>query len=154
MPWHDVHMTLTGEVVLDIVQHFVERWNEIKKRKVSPVERRLFTLLTALLIYSTATTSTYMLLSMHGNSDPTRAGGTTGSRYRTTSKSRPRKPSRALRSASTGTRWGAASSSGSTGGTTTGSLRKRKTRQRTCVHRTEHVACRLCAAYRTGAMAC
>ncbi|KAI0738349.1 phospholipase D/nuclease [Daedaleopsis nitida] len=33
MPWHDVHMTLTGEVVLDIVQHFVERWNEIKKRK-------------------------------------------------------------------------------------------------------------------------
>lgn len=34
MPWHDVHMTLTGPVVLDIVQHFVERWNEIKKRKV------------------------------------------------------------------------------------------------------------------------
>ncbi|TBU21722.1 phospholipase D/nuclease [Dichomitus squalens] len=33
MPWHDVHMTLTGEVVLDIVQHFVERWNEVKKRK-------------------------------------------------------------------------------------------------------------------------
>nr|GAT61270.1 phospholipase D [Mycena chlorophos] len=33
MPWHDVHMTLTGPVVLDIVQHFVERWNEIKKRK-------------------------------------------------------------------------------------------------------------------------
>ena len=34
MPWHDVHMTLTGEAVLDIVQHFVERWNEVKKRKV------------------------------------------------------------------------------------------------------------------------
>ncbi|KAG6828047.1 hypothetical protein H0H92_009547 [Tricholoma furcatifolium] len=33
MPWHDVHMTLIGPVVLDIVQHFVERWNEIKKRK-------------------------------------------------------------------------------------------------------------------------
>ncbi|KAF9027624.1 phospholipase D/nuclease [Hymenopellis radicata] len=33
MPWHDVHMSLTGPVVLDIVQHFVERWNEIKKRK-------------------------------------------------------------------------------------------------------------------------
>ncbi|KAI0773032.1 phospholipase D/nuclease [Trametes elegans] len=33
MPWHDVHMTLTGTAVLDIVQHFVERWNEIKKRK-------------------------------------------------------------------------------------------------------------------------
>ena len=33
MPWHDVHMTLIGPVVLDIVQHFVERWNEIKTRK-------------------------------------------------------------------------------------------------------------------------
>ncbi|KAI0064970.1 phospholipase D/nuclease [Artomyces pyxidatus] len=33
MPWHDVHMTLAGPVVLDIVQHFVERWNEIKNRK-------------------------------------------------------------------------------------------------------------------------
>ncbi|KAI0708777.1 phospholipase D/nuclease [Cerioporus squamosus] len=33
MPWHDVHMTITGDVVLDIVQHFVERWNEVKKRK-------------------------------------------------------------------------------------------------------------------------
>ncbi|KZV71453.1 phospholipase D [Peniophora sp. CONT] len=33
MPWHDVHMTLTGDVVLDIVQHFTERWNEVKKRK-------------------------------------------------------------------------------------------------------------------------
>ncbi|TFL05257.1 phospholipase D/nuclease [Pterulicium gracile] len=33
MPWHDVHMTMTGPAVLDIVQHFVERWNEIKKRK-------------------------------------------------------------------------------------------------------------------------
>ncbi|TFK38573.1 phospholipase D [Crucibulum laeve] len=33
MPWHDVHMTLVGSAVLDIVQHFVERWNEIKKRK-------------------------------------------------------------------------------------------------------------------------
>ncbi|KAI9060697.1 phospholipase D/nuclease [Trametes sanguinea] len=33
MPWHDVHMTITGTAVLDIVQHFVERWNEIKKRK-------------------------------------------------------------------------------------------------------------------------
>lgn len=27
-------MTLRGPVVLDISQHFVERWNEIKKRKV------------------------------------------------------------------------------------------------------------------------
>ncbi|KAI9435046.1 phospholipase D/nuclease [Lactarius indigo] len=34
MPWHDVHMTIDGPVVLDIVQHFVERWNEVKTRKV------------------------------------------------------------------------------------------------------------------------
>lgn len=27
-------MTLCGNAVLDISQHFVERWNEIKKRKV------------------------------------------------------------------------------------------------------------------------
>jgi hypothetical protein len=26
-------MTLEGTAVLDIVQHFVERWNEVKKRK-------------------------------------------------------------------------------------------------------------------------
>ena len=30
-----MHTTLVGPVVLDIVQHFVERWNEIKKRKVT-----------------------------------------------------------------------------------------------------------------------
>jgi phospholipase D1/2 len=33
MPWHDTHMTIDGPVVLDIVQHFVERWNEVKLRK-------------------------------------------------------------------------------------------------------------------------
>lgn len=27
-------MTIDGPVVLDIVQHFVERWNEVKTRKV------------------------------------------------------------------------------------------------------------------------
>lgn len=27
-------MTLAGPVVLDIAQHFIERWNEVKKRKV------------------------------------------------------------------------------------------------------------------------
>ncbi|KAI9510126.1 hypothetical protein F5148DRAFT_1182591 [Russula earlei] len=35
MPWQDVHMTIDGPVVLDIVQHFVERWNFIKGLKVS-----------------------------------------------------------------------------------------------------------------------
>ncbi|TFK51187.1 phospholipase D/nuclease [Heliocybe sulcata] len=39
MPWHDVHMTLEGPVVLDIVQHFTERWNEVKKRKYRTDER-------------------------------------------------------------------------------------------------------------------
>ncbi|KAG5341907.1 hypothetical protein C0989_007067 [Termitomyces sp. Mn162] len=39
MPWHDVHMTLLGPVVLDIVQHFVERWNEVKKRKYREDQR-------------------------------------------------------------------------------------------------------------------
>lgn len=33
MPWQDIHMTLTGPVVLDISQHFIERWNEVKERK-------------------------------------------------------------------------------------------------------------------------
>ena len=27
-------MTLMGPVVLDISQHFIERWNEVKERKV------------------------------------------------------------------------------------------------------------------------
>ncbi|KAH9830329.1 phospholipase D/nuclease [Rhodofomes roseus] len=35
MPWHDVHLTICGPSVLDLVQHFVERWNEIKRRKYS-----------------------------------------------------------------------------------------------------------------------
>ncbi|KXN92484.1 Phospholipase D1 [Leucoagaricus sp. SymC.cos] len=43
MPWHDVHMTFTGPVVLDVCQHFVERWNEIKKRKVCLVAQYLIT---------------------------------------------------------------------------------------------------------------
>ncbi|KAG9029137.1 hypothetical protein FRB95_005641 [Tulasnella sp. JGI-2019a] len=33
MPWHDLHSMVAGPVVLDIVQHFVERWNKIKKEK-------------------------------------------------------------------------------------------------------------------------
>ncbi|KAG8871679.1 hypothetical protein FRC20_010301 [Serendipita sp. 405] len=39
MPWHDVHMTIVGPTVLDIAQHFIERWNEVKKRKYAELER-------------------------------------------------------------------------------------------------------------------
>ncbi|KAF8317462.1 phospholipase D/nuclease [Clavulina sp. PMI_390] len=33
MPWQDCHMTIIGPSVLDVSQHFIERWNEVKKRK-------------------------------------------------------------------------------------------------------------------------
>ncbi|KAL8286802.1 hypothetical protein RQP46_004330 [Phenoliferia psychrophenolica] len=33
MPWHDVHMTLVGPVVMDIAQHYVERWNFVRSLK-------------------------------------------------------------------------------------------------------------------------
>jgi phosphatidylserine/phosphatidylglycerophosphate/cardiolipin synthase-like enzyme len=39
MPWHDVHMTLVGPVVLDIAQHFVERWNYIRDKKYKHDDR-------------------------------------------------------------------------------------------------------------------
>ncbi|EIW74184.1 phospholipase D [Coniophora puteana RWD-64-598 SS2] len=39
MPWHDLHMTLCGPVVLDLVQHFTERWNEVRRRKYQHNER-------------------------------------------------------------------------------------------------------------------
>ena len=33
MPWHDVSMALVGECVIDIAEHFVLRWNFIKRDK-------------------------------------------------------------------------------------------------------------------------
>ncbi|KAH9974594.1 hypothetical protein BGW80DRAFT_1436752 [Lactifluus volemus] len=39
MPWQDVHMTIDGPVVLDIVQHFIERWNWIKRVKYKDDKR-------------------------------------------------------------------------------------------------------------------
>ncbi|KAI5475207.1 phospholipase D [Pseudohyphozyma bogoriensis] len=33
MPWHDCHMMAVGPVVLDIAQHFVERWNFVRSLK-------------------------------------------------------------------------------------------------------------------------
>lgn len=41
LPWHDVHVTLLGPAVQDIVHHVVERWNEIKIRKVLSVTLKL-----------------------------------------------------------------------------------------------------------------
>lgn len=35
MPWHDAHMMIEGPSVLDICQHFVERWNFIYTLKYS-----------------------------------------------------------------------------------------------------------------------
>nr|ODN91177.1 phospholipase D [Cryptococcus depauperatus CBS 7841] len=33
MPWHDVSLTMIGPSVVDLVQHFCERWNFVKKFK-------------------------------------------------------------------------------------------------------------------------
>ena len=33
MPWHDVHMGLIGECVYDIAEHFILRWNFVKRDK-------------------------------------------------------------------------------------------------------------------------
>lgn len=70
MPWHDVclysphvfssytvrgqqvHMTFEGPAVLDITQHFVERWNEIKKRKVVCAHMLSFFDLTCSVLFS------------------------------------------------------------------------------------------------------
>lgn len=34
-------MTIAGPVVLDIIQHFTERWNEVKTRKVSVINSHI-----------------------------------------------------------------------------------------------------------------
>ncbi|KAF9899008.1 hypothetical protein BX616_003365 [Lobosporangium transversale] len=33
MPWHDVHMSMVGQVARDVARHFVQRWNFVKKEK-------------------------------------------------------------------------------------------------------------------------
>lgn len=38
MPWHDTHMMVIGNAVMDIAQHFVERWN-VSSRKLIPRNR-------------------------------------------------------------------------------------------------------------------
>ncbi|GAA5974034.1 hypothetical protein JCM11641_008224 [Rhodosporidiobolus odoratus] len=39
MPWHDIHSMLIGPAVLDVAQHFVERWNFIRGLKYSHDKR-------------------------------------------------------------------------------------------------------------------
>lgn len=31
MPWHDVHVSISGPAVLDVAHHFIERWNFVKE---------------------------------------------------------------------------------------------------------------------------
>jgi phospholipase D1/2 len=38
-------MTLAGIAVLDIAQHYIERWNEVKKRKVASISHLTFVIL-------------------------------------------------------------------------------------------------------------
>lgn len=33
MPWHDVHMMVTGQAARDLVRHFVQRWNYLIRQK-------------------------------------------------------------------------------------------------------------------------
>jgi phospholipase D1/2 len=39
MPWHDVAMALVGPSVVDIAEHFVQRWNHIKRDKYKRDEK-------------------------------------------------------------------------------------------------------------------
>ncbi|SCZ90767.1 BZ3500_MvSof-1268-A1-R1_Chr1-3g02230 [Microbotryum saponariae] len=39
MPWHDCHSCLVGPAVLDVAQHFIERWNFIRDLKYSKNKR-------------------------------------------------------------------------------------------------------------------
>ncbi|KAM0793016.1 hypothetical protein ACM66B_000508 [Microbotryomycetes sp. NB124-2] len=39
MPWHDVHTMVVGPAVMDVAQHFVERWNLLRHLKYSHDKR-------------------------------------------------------------------------------------------------------------------
>lgn len=41
MPWHDIHCQLAGPVVMDLAQHFVERWNFVRSLKYKHDDRYL-----------------------------------------------------------------------------------------------------------------
>jgi phosphatidylserine/phosphatidylglycerophosphate/cardiolipin synthase-like enzyme len=89
MPWHDVHMTLIGPVVLDIVQHFIERWNEVKLRKV----RLLLIIHLHALTLRCSTRSERMYLILCRDRADDDIGTLTGWRFPTTSKLIPNTPS-------------------------------------------------------------
>lgn len=36
MPWNDTHTMFKGPAVMDLVQHFVERWNFVRSLKCKP----------------------------------------------------------------------------------------------------------------------
>lgn len=36
MPWHDVHMMVTGQPARDLVRHFVQRWNYLIRQRDLP----------------------------------------------------------------------------------------------------------------------
>ncbi|GAA5896328.1 uncharacterized protein JCM6883_006870 [Sporobolomyces salmoneus] len=44
MPWHDIHSMLQGDAVLDVAQHFVERWNFVRHLKYRHQHERFPTL--------------------------------------------------------------------------------------------------------------
>lgn len=39
MPWHDIHCQIVGPAVMDIAQHFVERWNFSRDLKYRHMDR-------------------------------------------------------------------------------------------------------------------
>lgn len=39
MPWHDTSLTIMGPAVIDLAQHFTERWNYVKSLKYRHKDR-------------------------------------------------------------------------------------------------------------------
>lgn len=116
-------MTLCGPVVLDIVQHFVERWNEIKKRKYK--QDSYVNSVPACDFRSSLVT-----------------GGMIGLHYRIISRFLLTRLSYAILTVSTGIRSAGASNRGSIVHMATGSPRKRRILLRTNLRLTEAAACR------------
>lgn len=41
MPWHDVHIRITGDPARDLARHFIERWNYVKGKKAMHKEEHI-----------------------------------------------------------------------------------------------------------------